>query len=344
MRFRRGGSGASRKVDSARLEAAYRDALSALLEDDSDGAEAALSDVVRDDSSQVEVYLALGQLYRRRGEIARAIRVHQNLLLRGDLDDADRERALRGLARDFRKGGFLTRAIAAYEELRDRRPRDPETLAALARLRADARDFDSALDAHRRWARASGEDGKPGEAALWLERSEAERAEGRGDAARRALGKSLKLARDQAMAWLRLGELESERGKPKRAVAAWQKALDADRRVGSVVYPQLEAVLGELGRSAQYEKDLRERLEAQPDDAGARLALSRSLGARGETGAALDEVEALLTQDSDRLDLHAARARLLLAAGREGEAAKALGALVEALERSGLLLPREPLE
>jgi tetratricopeptide (TPR) repeat protein len=146
------------------------------------------------------------------------------------------------------------------------------------------------------------------------------------------------------VAWLRLGELEAERGKPKRAVAAWQKALDADRRVGSVVYPQLEAVLGELGRSVQYEKDLRERLEAQPDDAGARLALSCSLGARGETGAALDEVEALLTQDPERLDLHAARARLLLAAGREGEAAKALGALVEALERSGLLLPREPLE
>lgn len=344
MRFRRGGSGGSRKVDGPRLEAAYRDALAALLEENLDGAEAALAALVRDDSSQVEVYLILGQLYRRRGEIARAIRVHQNLLLRGDLDDDYRERALRGLARDFRKGGFLTRAIAAYEELRDRRPRDPETLAALARLRADGRDFDSALDAHRRWARASGEDGKPGEAALWLERSEAERAEGRGDAARRALAKSLKLVGDQALAWLRLGELEAERGKPKKAVAAWQKALDADRRVASAVYPQLEAAQTELGRSAQYEHDLRERLAARPEDAGARLALSRSLATRGETKAALEEVEALLTQDPERLDLHAARARLLLAAGREGEAGKALGSLVEVLERGGLLLPREPLE
>jgi lipopolysaccharide biosynthesis regulator YciM len=243
-------SGGSRKVDSPRLEAAFRDALSALLEDDLDGAEAALSALVQQDASPVEVYLLLGQLYRRRGEIARAIRVHQNLLLRRDLDEAHRERALRGLARDFRKGGFLTRAISAYEELRDRRPRDPETLAALARLRADTRDFDGALDAHHRWARASGENGRPGEAALWLERSEAERAEGRGDAARRALAKSLKLARDQALAWLRLGELEAERGKPKKAVAAWQKALDADRRVAALVYPRLEAALAELGGPA----------------------------------------------------------------------------------------------
>ena len=344
MRFRRGGSGGSRKVDSPRLEAAFRDALSALLEDDLDGAEAALAAVVQEDSSQVEVYLLLGQLYRRRGEIARAIRVHQNLLLRRDLDEAHRERALRGLARDFRKGGFLTRAIAAYEELRDRRPRDPETLAALARLRADTRDFDGALDAHRRWARASGEDGRAGEAALWLERSEAERAEGRGDAARRALAKSLKLVRDQALAWLRLGELEAERGKPKKAVAAWQNALDADRRVAALVYPRLEAALADLGRSVQFEGDLRKRLEARPDDAGARLAWSRSLATRGETGAAIEEVEALLTQDPERLDLHAARARLLLATGREGEAAKALAALIEVLERGGLLVPREPLE
>jgi predicted Zn-dependent protease len=72
--------------------------------------------------------------------------------------------------------------------------------------------------------------------------------------------------------------------------------------------------------------------------------LSRSLATRGETGTAIEEVETLLTQDPERLDLHAARARLLLAAGREGEAAKALAALIEVLERAGLLLPREPLE
>jgi lipopolysaccharide biosynthesis regulator YciM len=344
VRFRRGGSGRSRTVDTARLEAAFREALSALLDEEPDRAEAALAAVVQDDSSQVEVYLALGQLYRRRGEIGRAIRVHQNLLLRSDLDDEHRERALRGLARDFRKGGFLTRAIAAWEELRDRSPRDAETLAALARLRADTRDFDGALDAHRRWARASGENGKPGEAALWLERAEAHAAEGRADEARRALAKSLKLAPGQARAWLRLGELEAERGKPKKALAAWKKALAADRRLGEVVYPRLEATLTEMGRAEQYERDLRARLEVEAEDAGARLALARCLGARGETAAALEEIEGLLAGDPERLDVQAARARLLLAAGREGEAAKALGALVSTLERGGLLAPREPLE
>jgi lipopolysaccharide biosynthesis regulator YciM len=344
MRFRRGGSGRSRKVDAARVEEAFRRALVALLDDDAEGAEAPLAELVRDDSSQVEVYLALGQLYRRRGEISRAIRIHQNLLLRSDLAPEHRERALRGLARDFRKGGFLTRAISAYEELRDRSPRDAEALAALARLRADARDFEGALDAQRRLARVNGEDGRSEEARLWLERSQAAVAEGRSDEARRALAKCLRRNRGLAEAWLRLGELEAERGKPKKALAAWRRALAADRRVAARVYPRLEPTLAALGRTGEFERELRAHLAAHPEDAPVRLVLARSLAARGEAGAALAELEQLLEREPERLDAHAARGRVLLAEGREAEAAKALAELLDVLERQGALLAREVLE
>jgi lipopolysaccharide biosynthesis regulator YciM len=342
MRFRRGGSGRSFEK-GARADAAFRAALPAVLEGDLDAAEQALAEVVRDDSTQIEVYLALGQLYRRRGEIGRAIRIHQNLLLRSDLAPADRERALRGLARDFRKGGFMTRAISAYEELRDKRPRDPETLAALARLRADVRDFDGALDAQRRLSRVTREDGSGVEARLWLERSEAAHAEGRSDDARRALEKCLGLDASLALAWVRLGELEAERGKSKKALAAWQKALQVDRRVGAHVYPRLEAAFAALGRARQFEVDLRAHLASLPEDVLARLALVRSLAARGDAGAALLEVEALLEREPERVDAHAARARVLLAEGRDAEAAKALAELLDLLERQGVLLAPEPL-
>ncbi len=342
MRFRRGGAGRIFE-QGGRADAAFRAALPAVLEGDLDAAEQALAEVVRDDSTQIEVYLALGQLYRRRGEIGRAIRIHQNLLLRSDLAPADREWALRGLARDFRKGGFLTRAISAYEELRDKRPRDPETLAALARLRADVRDFDGALDAQRRLSRVTREDGRGVEARLWLERSEAAHAEGRSDEARRALEKCLALDASLALAWVRLGELEAERGKSKKALAAWQKALQVDRRVGGHVYPRLEAAFAALGRVRQFEVDLRAHLAALPEDALARLALVRSLAARGDAGAALLEAETLLEREPERIDAHAARARVLLAEGRDAEAAKALAELLDLLERQGMLLARESL-
>jgi lipopolysaccharide biosynthesis regulator YciM len=344
MRFRRGGPGRSRKVDAARVEEAFRRALVAVLDDDLEGAEQPLAELVRDDSTQIEVYLALGQLFRRRGEISRALRVHQNLLLRSDLAPEHRERALRGLARDFRKGGFLTRAISAYEELRDRRPRDPEALAGLARLRADARDFDGALEAQRLFSRVRGEDGRQAEAQLWLEKGEAAQAEGRSDEARRAFAKGLARDSGLAEAWLRLAELEAERGKHRKALAAWQKALAADRRLGARIYPRLEATLAALGRPREFESGLRARLAAQPGDAEARLALARSLAARGDAGPALAELDLLLEREPERLDAHAVRARSLLAEGREAEAAKALAELLDVLERQGALAARETLE
>jgi lipopolysaccharide biosynthesis regulator YciM len=343
MRFRRGGPGRTTKVDGARVEQAFSLALSALLEDDPERAEQALAAVVQQDSTQIEVYLLLGQLYRRRGEIGRAIRIHQNLLLRSDLAWEHRERALRGLARDFRKGGFLQRALSAYEELRDHRPRDPEALSALARLRADVRDFDAAFDAQRRLARSTGVSDRGAEARLWLEKSEALAAEGRSDEARRALAKCLRCDPARVQAWERLAELEAERGKSKKALTAWQKALALDRRVAARVYPRLEASWAALGHARQFELELREELSLRPEHGEARLALSRALAARGEVEAALAELEALFEREPERLDAHAARARVLLGAGREAEACKALAELLDVLERQGALLPREEL-
>jgi lipopolysaccharide biosynthesis regulator YciM len=343
MRFRRGGTGRSQRVDVARVERAFRLALGALLEEDLDRAEQALAAVVQEDSTQIEVYLALGQLYRRRGEIGRAIRIHQNLLLRSDLSPEHRERALRGLARDFRKGGFLQRAISAYEELRDRRPRDPEALAALARLRADVRDFDAAFDAHHRLVRATRQDGRAAEARLWFERSEALAAEGKSDAARRALGKCLRWDPAMAVAWFRLGELEAERGRPKKALAAWKRALAADRRAAPRIYPRLESAWAALGRARDFETELRAELAQRPGDADARIALARTLAARGQGEQALAELEPLLEREPERLDAHAVRARILLGEGRDAEATKALAELLDVLERQGALVAREEL-
>jgi lipopolysaccharide biosynthesis regulator YciM len=343
MRFRRGGSGRSTKADATRVEEAFRLALAGLLEDDFERAEQALAAIVQEDSSQVEIYLALGQLYRRRGEVGRAIRIHQNLLLRSDLVPAHRERALRGLARDFHKGGFLQRAISSYEELRAGKPRDAEALAALTRLRADVRDFDGAFDVQRRHARATGEDGRAGEAQLWLEKSETLAAEGRSDEARRALGKCLRSDPDLPLAWLRLGELEAERGKHKKAVAAWKRALAADRRVAARVYPQLEASWQALGRMPKFEQELRAALQEHPEDLEPRLALARLLAGRGDADGALLELDAALERQPEQLAAHAARARVLVSEGREAEASKALVELLDLLERQGALVAREEL-
>jgi lipopolysaccharide biosynthesis regulator YciM len=323
------------------VDAVVRQALRSVLEGDLETAEELLSRAVRIDSDQVDAYLSLARLYRLRGEMARAIRVHQNLLLRTDLRPEQRDEALLGLGGDFRKGGFLQRSIAAYEELLARRPGHQLALRTLVRLRADVRDYRRALELQRRLARAEGRDGRAEEARLLVEMAEAAHAEGQTDEERRALRRALRRDSRCVPAWIQLGALEAERGQPKRALAAWRKVPELDRRSGAEVYPRLEATHAALGRAKEFEDYLRELLEERPGDADARLALARALSARGESDAAIAEVDAVLERDPEDLRTHAVRSQVLLAAGREAEAVKELGELVDVLERSGVLEKRE---
>jgi lipopolysaccharide biosynthesis regulator YciM len=322
-------------------DAVVRKALRCVLEGDLDTAEDLLSRAVRIDSDQVDAYLSLARLYRLRGEIGRAIQVHQNILLRTDIRSEQRDEALLGLAGDFRKGGFLQRSIAAYEELLTRHPRDPKALRALVRLRADVRDYRRALELQRRLSDCEGRDGGSEEAQLLVEMSEAAQAEGRSDDARRALRRALRKDPRCVEAWVQLGALEAERGRSKRALAAWQKVPELDRRSGADVYRRLEATYAAIGRAREFEDYLRGLLEARPGDVDASLALARALAARGDTDAAIAEVRAVLERDAEDLRAHAVLSRVLLAAGREAEAVKELGELVDLLERGGALERRE---
>lgn len=314
-------------------------ALHAVLDHDLTGAETALSEMLRRDSSQVDAYLALASVYRQRGEIGRAIHLHQNLLLRRDLDSDARFQALLGLADDFREGGFLRRAIAAYEEVLTRAPRDARALRALVQLLVDARELRRAVPFAKRLARIDGVQARTLEAQVHIELAQVERGEGRTQAARKALRRGLELDPRAVSAWVALGEVEAELGRSKDAVAAWQHVAAVDRRAGSLVYPRIAAALSALGRPRDYEAWLRELLVGDGDDAAARLALARALAARGASSEALDEVATVLDREPQNLEAHAVRGRILLSEGRDAEVVKAHEALLDLLEREYPLRP-----
>jgi lipopolysaccharide biosynthesis regulator YciM len=158
------------------------------------------------------------------------------------------------------------------------------------------------------------------------------------------LKKALRRDPSSAPAWLNLGELEAEKGHAKRALAAWRKIPEVDRRRAAEVYPRLEATYAAVGRARDFEGELSKRLKEAPDDGVARLALARSLAARGEMEGAAGEIHTLLEHDPENLRGYAILARVLLAEGRESEAVKALVELVDVLDRRGLLDRREHIE
>ena len=322
---------------------AFREALLRLLDRDLSSAEEALARAARADSSDADAFLALGALYRSRGEIGRAIRIHQNLLLRNDLNAEVRSAALAGLAMDFQRGGFLQRAIAAFEEVLEGDPKNAMALRALGELHSDSRDFKRALEMSRRLSKVTGEEGGADEAALWVRSAAAGQAEGRTDDARRDLKRALRRDADCVDAWVALGALEAERGKDKKALAAWAKVPGIDRRAGPRVYPQLEASYAALGRPRDFEAYLRELIEDRPGDAGARLALIRSLLARGDAKLAETEARELLDRDPTNLAAQGSLLRCLLGAGDTEGALKQSAELLQMMSQAGLLEHREAL-
>jgi lipopolysaccharide biosynthesis regulator YciM len=335
----KGGAHAKKDVDPM-----LRSALLATLDRDFDLAEELLSRAVRADSSGVESFLALGRLFRMRGEIGRAIRIHQNLLLRSDLAAEQHLEVLGDLAADFRQGGFLRRSIASYEEILSRDPKHRDALRALVCLLEDVREFPRAIEVARKLARLTGEKTPAAEVGLYVDMADAARGEGRNDDARKAAKRAIRKDRSCVRAWIVLGELEAERGRNKAALAAWERVPQIDRHSGPLVYPKLEAAYASISRPRSFEKLLRGILERHPDDDGARLALARTLAARGEIDEGLAELRRLLGREPDDLESRAVLGRLLLAEGRDSEACQALAELIDALDRRGLLRSPGKLE
>jgi lipopolysaccharide biosynthesis regulator YciM len=326
------------------VDAALRAALLAVLGHDHDEAERMLIAAVRLDSDAVEPYIALARLFRMRGEIGRAIRIHQNLLLRLDPGSKHGLMALAGLAADFRQGGFLRRAIASYEELLSHDPKHMDALHALARLHAEARDYPRAIEVARRLAKLEAGDGSRAEAELRVQSAEMAQAEGRSDEARRAVKQALRKDKTLVRAWIVLGDLEAERGRSKAALAAWARVPELDRPSGPLVYPQLEATYAALGRTRGFEEFLRKLLEQRPDDAGARLALARTLAARGDSDEAVAELRRILEREPDDVEARSTLGRLLISEHRDGEATKEYAELLDVLHRRGIGTARGRLE
>ncbi len=116
----------------------------AMLAGDVETAIEKLSHVVEISTEPVEVYLALGNLYRQRGQIDRAIRVHQSLLARGGLSDQERVLALNALGSDYRTGGFLDRSLKTFREVLALHPKDGYALGQLLKLAEDLGEWEEA--------------------------------------------------------------------------------------------------------------------------------------------------------------------------------------------------------
>lgn len=309
---------------------AMRRALHHALSGDLSATEAELAHAARGDPSSIDLYLALANLYRMRGDIGRAIQVHQNLLLRQDLGEDVRREALLGLALDFRAGGFLRRAAASFEELLQVEPRNTEALRELERIRVEGGEWEEAIRIRRRIG-AADERTPQITAHLWTGHGRRLDNEGREADAHRAFRRALGRDRRCAEAFVELGLQNARSGRPRKAISVWRRALPLHPAIGLVLYPRMADAHATLGDLAGFEGMLRRRLEEEPEDHEASVWLARTLVRQSKPDEALQVLRGLLDRQPDLLRAHAEIGRVLLGERRDFEALKVFEELLEYL-------------
>ena len=144
------------RLENRQTPKAYFKGLNHLLNEQQDQAIDAFIEAVQHDPDTSELHFALGNLFRRRGEYDRAVRVHEHLLSRADLSQSDRQRAQHGLALDYLKAGLLDRAEEALRRTNDELER--RVAERTQELRELANHLESVREIERRVEKSQAKD------------------------------------------------------------------------------------------------------------------------------------------------------------------------------------------
>jgi lipopolysaccharide biosynthesis regulator YciM len=228
---------------------AYFKGLNLLLNEQQDKAIDAFIEAVQYDPDTTELHFALGNLFRRRGEFERAVRVHQHLLGRADLKSGDRDRAQRALAQDYMKAGLFDRAEAAWTAL-EGTAFDGEARLALLSLYERSRDWRRAAEVARQLEGQG--TGSFASRIAHYECELAEAADTQGDAA--TADAALQRARDAAplapRPWLLAGQRAARQGDPAAAMRAWDRLREQNPASFLLVAADYAAAAAASGHAA----------------------------------------------------------------------------------------------
>jgi tetratricopeptide (TPR) repeat protein len=296
----------------------YLAALGALVDGDEETALAELKAAVRQDTNNVDAYLRLGDLFRRRGDTERAYQLHRELASRPGLPKDEMAKVQIALCRDHRALDRPQRAADAAREA-VRLSVDPgPALAELLQVQEDLKDFAGAFQTKKEILKRGGRtrEGTRELAEYRAAQGEALLEAGDLKEAERVLKEARKLDAQSPAARRAWGRLRERLGDYAGAVEAW----DGD----DTMFADLERVRFLDGSFSEMEDTYSRFLEKAPGHEGAAFGLSRFLRRKGQADAALEVCRSALSQHPESVDLRVLLLSLLLQAGRTGEAEAAL--------------------
>jgi lipopolysaccharide biosynthesis regulator YciM len=269
----------------------------------------------------LEVHMILGNLYREKGQVGKAITVHQSLLQRPRLSRMEHAYVLLCLGLDYKRGGFVDRALEAFNEVLKLDPKNEYALLNLQKLHEEQHQWSEAYDTRQRLTKLAAIDSRPQNEAIlaFLENEIGLEAMRRRDylEASRRFRAAIGLDARAVPAYLNLGDVRVLQGDEREAAAIWEKLIDVAPDRAYLAFDRLEALAVRTGSPERFTRLCRRLIDDNSQDWRARLALSRHLAASGRPREALDLQFAALVQNPHALGIHQAIWRALGQLGHE---------------------------
>ncbi len=250
--------------ESRALPSSYFRGLNFLLNEQPDKAIESFLQVAKENPQTVELQFALGSLFRRRGEVDRAIRMHQDLVNREDLPPEERRAASLELAQDYFKAGLLEHAEDVLTRMAEADP-SPDVHRQLLDIYIQEKDWEKAVDAAKRLEVSAKRNYQREIANYYCELAITAHVHGRPDEAEGFLRNALEANRKCVRANLLRGEWLAREGRHAEAIEAWKAIESQDPAYfGLAAEGMVESyrALGKLGEGLTLLRGLQHRYPA----------------------------------------------------------------------------------
>lgn len=315
-----------RKQDqSHHLSRQYVAGLNLLLSDQPDKAVDLFIELLQVDNETIDTHLALGNLFRSRGEVDRAIRIHQNLIARPHLTIDQRNLALQQLAKDYMVAGFFDRAEKIFHQLVDEPDYKLSALQQLLAIYQQTREWERSIDIASRLVRSGKVKLKLDISHFFCELALQAKEDSTEIKVRQLLKKALATDKTCVRASLMLANLDMEAKDHKSAIKTLEHVLDQDAEFVSEALPLLHICYKHLDKEMALIRFLKSCLEKKTG-ASAELMMSDIINDHESSAMALTFLTRQLTKNPTMKGFHKLMA-LHVEQAEEGRAKTSLNTL-----------------
>jgi lipopolysaccharide assembly protein B len=300
-----------RWIDRRRLRETphYMLGLNFLADNQVDQAIDELTQATSTDTDALEIQMILGNLYRQKGQVGRAINVHQQLLQRPNLTQLEHAYVLLCLGLDFRHGGFVDRAAEAFQEVLRLDPKNRYALVNLQKLHEEQHQWVEAARVREEIVRIDAGRRAESQPILAFLRNQIGEALAKGGdlgGASRVFEAAIEEDQRTVPAYLNLGDVREQQGDLRGAIAAWEQLVQAAPDRSYLAFDRLERAYRAVNTPRRFVDLCHRVIAASPQDWRTRLALSRYYMGASEPRDAFELLLAALPHNPHGLSIHQA--------------------------------------